>query len=268
LIPWKQGPPDAVMEIIIPIRIHPTKTNKTMKSKLNKGFTLIELLVVITIIAILASIAVPVFNTVTEKAKVSKTVSNVKQIVLACRVFAVDYNGQLPTSDILGNGRAYMTSDDAWADLADSGILLDPMYWTAGARGCAPTKPVNYGAADIDATMNYYTYISGLADTDRGALCVVVEGDDGRALTGASTWTVENGHPWTKSTVAGFLDGSAGAQNISPANGTLIGTEAQAFGTMIDTIGGVAAASGSLAPVYPAGTAESAPSAYIEETTP
>ncbi|MFV1994626.1 MAG: type IV pilin protein, partial [Verrucomicrobiales bacterium] len=38
------------------------------KQRHTQGFTLIELLVVITIIAILASISVPVYNSITERA--------------------------------------------------------------------------------------------------------------------------------------------------------------------------------------------------------
>lgn len=52
-----------------------------MKTKLNqKGFTLIELLVVITIIAILASVSVPVFSSIQRKAKVNKSMQQASGI--------------------------------------------------------------------------------------------------------------------------------------------------------------------------------------------
>ena len=54
-----------------------------------QGFTLIELLVVITIIAILASISVPVYNSVTERAKITKVLSKCmarnRSTILRCR---------------------------------------------------------------------------------------------------------------------------------------------------------------------------------------
>ena len=55
--------------------------------KNTSAFTLIELLVVITIIAILASIALPVFSGVTERANQTKDLSNAKQIGLACKLY-------------------------------------------------------------------------------------------------------------------------------------------------------------------------------------
>ena len=63
----------------------------------HSAFTLIELLVVITIIAILASIALPVFNGVTERANQTKDLSNAKQIGLALKLFASDNNGAFPS---------------------------------------------------------------------------------------------------------------------------------------------------------------------------
>lgn len=51
-----------------------------MKIKRNQAFTLIELLVVITIIAILASLAVPAFTMVQTQGNQMKGVNNCKQI--------------------------------------------------------------------------------------------------------------------------------------------------------------------------------------------
>ncbi len=57
------------------------------------GFTLIELLVVIAIIAILAAILFPVFARARSKARDIVTISNLKQIGLAAKMYEQDYDG-------------------------------------------------------------------------------------------------------------------------------------------------------------------------------
>ena len=60
-----------------------------------RGFTLIELLVVITIIAVLASIAIPAFNGVQERARVVQDMNNLRQLGLATQLYLNDNDGVL-----------------------------------------------------------------------------------------------------------------------------------------------------------------------------
>jgi len=64
----------------------------------SRGFTLIELLVVIAIIAILAAILFPVFARAREAARKATCLSNLKQVALACLMYAQDYDEVLPTA--------------------------------------------------------------------------------------------------------------------------------------------------------------------------
>jgi prepilin-type N-terminal cleavage/methylation domain-containing protein len=62
----------------------------------HRGFTLIELLVVIAIIAILASLLLPSLSEAKEKARRIKCISNLKQVALAFKLFAMDGEDRYP----------------------------------------------------------------------------------------------------------------------------------------------------------------------------
>ena len=63
-----------------------------------RAFTLIELLVVIAAIGILMAIAIPAFSSVYERAKVTKDLSNLRQIGAATQMYMNDNNGVFPGS--------------------------------------------------------------------------------------------------------------------------------------------------------------------------
>lgn len=65
----------------------------------SKGFTLIELLIVVAIIGILAAIAIPNFLEAQTRAKVARSVSELRTIGIALETYAVDQNAY-PQSNI------------------------------------------------------------------------------------------------------------------------------------------------------------------------
>src|SRR4030095_150934 len=67
-----------------------------MNRKFSRALTSIELLVVIVTIGILAAIAVPALNSVYERAKVTKDMSNLRQIGLLTQTYLNDKDGILP----------------------------------------------------------------------------------------------------------------------------------------------------------------------------
>jgi prepilin-type N-terminal cleavage/methylation domain-containing protein len=74
---------------------------KSSPPPVRRAFTLIELLVVIATIGILLGIAVPALISVYERAKVTKDMSNLRQIGLGVQMYLNDKDGILPVIDVL-----------------------------------------------------------------------------------------------------------------------------------------------------------------------
>lgn len=104
------------------------------------AFTLIELLVVISIIAILASIALPVFNSATEKARAASDAANLKNIGLGINAYLNDNEDQM-----FGAG-----GTDAWPTTLQKKYVPDWKVFHSPfdrreKRERAPGAPVSYG---------------------------------------------------------------------------------------------------------------------------
>jgi prepilin-type N-terminal cleavage/methylation domain-containing protein len=112
--------------------------NFVMKKSLG-GFTLIELLVVIAIIAILVGIALPVFSTVQEKARITQDLNNLRQIGIATQLYLNDNDSVLFPTSVVWMSKLTPKYLSAWK------IYQSPFdKRTASELGDA-TTPVSYG---------------------------------------------------------------------------------------------------------------------------
>lgn len=64
-----------------------------------RGYTLIELLVVMAVVAILASIALPFFGSVEEKAQITRDLNNLRQLGIATQLYLNDNDGLIFSAD-------------------------------------------------------------------------------------------------------------------------------------------------------------------------
>jgi len=152
------------------------------------AFTLIELLVVISIIAILAGIALPVFSQVQIKGAQTKALSNAKQIGLALKVYATDNNGLYPAYVLSGSPLAPTTqlvpnSSYAFAQLFPQYLTNETIFWLAKAADCLPTPPNNQidnpsvypPVSTLTTGQNHWAYVPGLYDTSNPSFPMIAD---------------------------------------------------------------------------------------------
>jgi prepilin-type N-terminal cleavage/methylation domain-containing protein len=128
-----------------------------MVNNFSRAFTFIELLVVMIVIGILASIAYPVYIGAQERAKVTKDMSNLRQIGLATQTYMNDNDGVFPgsTTDPI-NGRWMSQLELNRKYLSAWGVLQSPFDTRSPSELGDGTTPISYG-------INANVYVGGVA---------------------------------------------------------------------------------------------------------
>jgi prepilin-type N-terminal cleavage/methylation domain-containing protein len=135
------------------------------------AFTLIELLVVISIIAVLAGIALPVYTTVQERGAQTKDLSNAKQIALACKLYAADNDGKYPDKDGTVDPPVPLTagskSNQAFALLIPNYLPSEKLFYL-GKSAWSPKVPdenTKNPGDRCEASTNNFAYEMGMTET-------------------------------------------------------------------------------------------------------
>lgn len=195
--------------------------------KNNSAFTLIELLVVITIIAILASIALPVFNGVTERANQTKDLSNAKQIGLALKLFAGDNNGTFPIytdPDDPASGEI-TTANQAYRELIPNYVSTESIFSVPGSK-FTPTAPddhidTNPTKGNYTYTLqkgeNTYAYVTNLTETSNASFPLIADGFNTVSPDKYVTDKSQIGGVWAgKKAIVVFCDTSGQIMKVDP----------------------------------------------------
>ena len=181
----------------------------------NQGFTLIELLVVITIIALLAGMAMPAFKNVLESAKQTTDVNKIKQILIACASFASDWDGLYPSFDpddpATGADAMFGTSTEAFNVLIPQYIDQESAFWIQTKNPAKLRPPRDDGT--LTQEENTYAYVSGQTNTSYSGSPLVADGE----MEGPGTYG--EFHPWlaSKKAVIGYVGGHVTKENLTEA---------------------------------------------------
>jgi prepilin-type N-terminal cleavage/methylation domain-containing protein len=212
-----------------------------MKRNSSAAFTLIELLVVISIIAVLAGIALPVYSTVQERGAQTKDLSNAKQIALACKLYAADNDGKFPDKD----GQAAdppvtaltsaSTSNQAFASLVPNYLPSEKLFYL-GKSAWSPNTPDERTTTPSDrceAKSNNFAYELGLTEISNPSFPLIADAPKtGGSSAVYSTDPTQPGGVWKgkKAVVircdmsgtveTATVDGSGGAIVKGPVGGT------------------------------------------------
>jgi prepilin-type N-terminal cleavage/methylation domain-containing protein len=151
------------------------------------AFTLIELLVVISIIAILAGIALPVFKGALVRAAQAKALGNAKQIALALKMYSMDHSGVYPSYTLQGGDPSttpVSDSNTAFAQLFPAYIPTEQTFWLSKSKFCTTNvpdevtdnPPSDTPTQTLKSGENEWAYVLGLTDTSNPSVPLLANG--------------------------------------------------------------------------------------------
>jgi len=221
--------------------------------------TLAEVLVGILLAVVLAGMTIPLFTTTAIKGRATQALSDVKQIILACQLYASDHDSDYPTNQLdpktlqpsktLGPITDY--SNTAFAQLFPDYLTNETIFCVQGSA-YTPTGADNVIDVPVAPTPvntlkqgeNTFSYCLGLKETSDARFPLVADGfADLAHWTYVKDKTVKGGVWEGKNAIVGFVDGSASNQKVDPRTMTVMGNPVSPSSSYFSTAG-VAAGNG------------------------
>ncbi|MBB5031265.1 type II secretion system protein [Prosthecobacter vanneervenii] len=213
-----------------------------MKTKLNHAFTLIELLVVITIIAILAGLAVPTYTAIQTTANQTRGVNNARQIITSMKLFSKEHSSQYPDTVVNPvTGSLAQNANDAFRLMIQERIVSDERIFGCPA-GYTPDNSLG-AAPDFRQALtpgeNHWALTAGQTDTAVGSMPLVFENPASPGWP--PQWNanmagqIAPGRTWPGGKIIiGRNDGSVSVETLSDAKG-MVGPKMMAGGVNLFT---------------------------------
>jgi len=155
------------------------KTNSSIHHSPGRpgGFTLIELLVVISIIALLAGIAVPIYQTAMMSGQQAAALQNARQIGIALRAYANDNGGTFITGTANAYGQQIQSSNDAFRSLIPTYLDNEQVFVVpVSVDGPRTDNKIDPYTNILKPGENHYAYIDGLTETSSSLWPLIVDG--------------------------------------------------------------------------------------------
>ena len=115
------------------------KTPMTNNSHFQRAFTLIEMIIVLAVIAIMMSMVYPVYTSISERAKATKDMSNLRQLGLATQTYLNDSDGVLFSPGTAWSSQLKPKYLSVWRG------LQSPFDKRASSELGDGTTPISYG---------------------------------------------------------------------------------------------------------------------------
>jgi prepilin-type N-terminal cleavage/methylation domain-containing protein len=130
--------------------IVPLNSNNYMTNNRSPAFTIIEMIVVLAIIAIMMALVYPAYTTISERAKATKEMSNLRQIGMATQLYMNDNSGVLFSTSASWMSQLYNAAPPPAAPkyLSSWGVFVSPFDRPASPRTSSPNNAnsaVSYG---------------------------------------------------------------------------------------------------------------------------